>query len=72
MTVLFDWNPQKTLENPPKDGQRVLYYFAPFKIWYIGTYDAEYQTFHGRSGFCDIHDVPWWHPDPPVMPDIDK
>ena len=62
---MFTWNPIKTSEQLPEDGQRVFYFFYPSGYWHIGDFDKETMSFHGRSGFCDRHDAPFWHPEPP-------
>lgn len=59
------WNPIPTREDPPKAGQRVFYFFEPFGKWYIGEWDGG-SHFIGRNGFCDWHDAPFWHPEPPA------
>lgn len=55
--------PNKTLDNPPQQDQRVLYWFEPFQKWYLGHYvDGSFCSY---SGFCDHYDAPYWLPLPP-------
>lgn len=55
--------PNKTLDNPPQQFQRVLYWFEPFQKWYLGHYvDGSFCSY---SGFCDHYDAPYWLPLPP-------
>jgi hypothetical protein len=56
------WQPIKTAERRPEDGQRVFYWFEPSARWFVGEFNSAGPGFSGRAGFCDIHDAPWWHP----------
>ena len=78
--VLFAYEsrikPRCSMSDPPKDGQRVNYWFAPGEQWHTGTYQSPEKDggagfFSGRSGFCDHHDAPWWLPLPPA-PEADS
>lgn len=57
--------PRSTKSDPPDDGQRVFYFFVPFGHWHVGEWRCGIG-FHGRSGFCDDNDAPYWLPEPPA------
>lgn len=61
----MQWKPRKTQIDPPENEQQVFYFFHPSGRWFIGQWDAQDEVFHGRFGFCDKHDAPYWHPEPP-------
>jgi hypothetical protein len=61
--------PRLTFTDPPAEGQRVLYFFAPFGAWHVGEWDGG-SHFTSRAGFCDWHDAPCWLPEPPSALDL--
>ena len=47
----------------PKDGQVVVYLFGPFNAWFIGKYDAAYDSVGGSHGFTTwVPEVEAWFP----------
>ena len=49
----------------PADKQLLAYFFEPFCSVYVGEYDAEEDSVHGRSGFTSwVPEVLCWYPLP--------
>lgn len=47
----------------PADGQTVVYLFEPFNAWFIGKYDAEFDSVGGTHGFTTwVPEVAAWFP----------
>lgn len=58
------WN--RALDNPPKDGEKVFYWFEPVGL-FIGKFELDYceeldtvlHTFYSKFGFLSDEDVYW-------------
>lgn len=50
-----------TKEQRPKDGQKIVYYFEPFRSTFVGKYDKESDSVFSRAGFTTMEpEVPCW------------
>lgn len=59
----------KTSDRRPKDGEKIFYYFEPFKSFHVGTYESEADSVYNRSGFTSVvPEVPFWM----EIPDIPR